>query len=80
MELDISSVTKLGILAAILALFAVAGWRLGAPENFNRTLADAGIERQAPAPAPAMGPATPAAPAQEPAPPAVQPDNSGAGH
>lgn len=79
MDLTMSSVGKLITLAAIVVVFAIAGWRIGAPQSFQTALADAGIGAQ---PAPVAAPATagpPAAPAEEPAPAQPQSDSS-AGH
>lgn len=72
METDASNITKIVVLAAILAVFAIIGWRLGAPDDFNKLLADAGLAHPAPAAAPAAAPQpaapTDATPAQTPAP------------
>ena len=83
MELTASTFTKLGVLAVILAIFAVVGWRVGAPEDFQRTLASAGLAQQSPAAAPAPAqqePVAPAATPQTPAPPPQQPESSDSGH
>ncbi len=86
MELTVSTYTKLGVLAVILVIFAVVGWRVGAPNDFQSTLASAGLAQQppaatAPAPAPAtQEPSAPAAAPQTPAQPAPQPESSDNGH
>ncbi|GEM_PF-6076034 len=69
MDLTMNSGGKLIILAVIVAIFGIAGWRMESPDSFHAALADAGLARQAaPAPAPAMVPGTPApAPDQAPA-------------
>jgi len=84
MDVDISKGTKLSVFVVIIAVFAVVGWRVGAPDSFNKTLADAGLVQQAPAPAPVptpaavpeQEPAAPASPTPDPAPaPAKSPDH-----
>lgn len=74
MDTDISKGTKLSVFVVILAVFAVIGWRVGAPDSFNHTLASAGLEQPAPAPAPAQAPA--ATPEQQPAAPATPADQT----
>ena len=71
MDVDISKGTKLSVFVVIVAVFAVVGWRVGAPDSFNKTLADAGLAQQASAPASAPAPAPAPVPEQEPAAPAA---------
>ena len=82
MDVDISKGTKLSVFVVIVAVFAVVGWRVGAPDSFNKTLADTGLVQQAPAPVPTPAavpeqePAAPASPTPDPAPaPAKSPDH-----
>jgi len=87
METTMSSVGKLVTLAAIAVVFAIAAWRLGAPQSFQTALADAGIGAKpvvaapAPAPAPAVSaPATSEAPPAAQTAPAQPQSDSSAGH
>jgi len=60
MNLTMNSGGKLVVLAVILVIFGVVGWRVGAPDSFQAALADAGLAHQtAPAPAPALVPGAP---------------------
>ena len=80
MDMTMSGTGKVVILAVILAIFAVVGWRMGAPESFQAVLADAGIAHPAPPPAAPAPTLVPGAPAQDPAPQSPQspaPDSSG---
>ena len=83
MELTVSTGTKLGVLAVVLAIFAVVALRVGAPHDFQSALASAGLAQQPPAvvsaPA-AQEPAAPAADPQTPAQPAPQSGSSDSGH
>lgn len=75
MDLTMSSTGKVVVLAVILAVFAVVGWRVGAPNSFQAVLADAGIAHQAPAPAAPAPTLVPGAPAQAPTPQSPAPDS-----
>ena len=77
MDLTMSGTGKVVILAVILAVFAVVGWRVGAPDSFQAVLADAGIAHQAPPPAAPAPTLVPGAPADGPSPPPpATPDSS----
>ena len=76
MDLTVHSGGKLVILAVIVVIFGVVGWRMGSPDTFQAALADAGLAHQAaPAPAPALVPGT-AEPAPAPAPQTPPPASS----
>lgn len=82
MDMTMSGTGKVVILAVILAIFAVAGWRVGAPNSFQAVLADAGIAHQAPPPAAPAPTLVPGTPAQDPTsqPPAPDSSDSSASH
>jgi len=63
MDLSVNGGSKAIILAVILVVFGVVGWRMGAPDSFQAALSDAGLAREpAPAPAPTLVPGAPPAP------------------
>ena len=62
MDLTMSSASKVITLAAIVLVFAVVGWRVGAPQSFQTALSEAGIGAP-PAPVTASAVPTPGQPA-----------------
>jgi len=76
MDLTMSSASKAITLAIILVVFALVGWRVGAPQSFQTALAQAGIGAP-PAPVTAAAAPTPATPIpDQPAPAQPQGDSS----
>lgn len=65
METDAGGLVKAITLVAILAISSLVGWRIGAPESFNSTLASVGFGQDAAAPAAVAATAPAPAPSGE---------------